>query len=751
MAKVVITIPNGGGGTVDIPHNELDGLQGLGPDYIHLNQEEYDNLVTDPIIPNLNEVMLVGSDAEVETPVYIKAFPETDWYSRLRLNGDGETFASTNLDIITNGEALRFAARSDDNNTSSIKMSYEDGTNEKQVEITNEEDTGIKVIDSVDQIGLQGEEYYGDNATDNTYIQKKYIDDLMPKFIPLDKTNVNYPGTDYLGNLAYYFEGTVVNQPDKFKALYFKSNGTTIVNIAFFTISAGIGTILYTKDVNAVSGINSFGFYDFDLPSSVKNTTQFYIAIKPTQNDKINFSYTGGNVQILNTDNTITNTLASIPFWIEIEGFNKFTLNTYQDTKSLIEETSAIVNYDYINNPAILPSHLYIRDDKPTNLHKMSMYRDIRSVPNTLMLSNGKYLEINNPTKINQSDVGDEARIIVNKNTDVGKFVYKDLEIIKASLADKVGQTINVMCIGDSLTEGGDGTPSSSPTLLSKRILDELTITMNTLGTLQRTDVETYQNEGRGGWRFRTFTGLESKFAGVDVVIPSPTQRVWIEGVDGTIVQIKSNNPWLYEATIDDKTNYPERCYHFVSGNTVNNLSYAQNPSLGTYMIFDPARYLSERGIDTPDIVTIALGTNEWYLNDFSGFDINLIYENARWMIERITTAMPTAKIIVIPCNNFPASLEYYWYRNAFIVTSLILKICDEFRALGNNNLYTLSIFAQCPRTLTYENIGTSTNISPYTTTKQADSSIDVHILNTDNQSRADYLEAYVDAIICSI
>lgn len=44
MAKVIITVPNDGGGSIQIPHNELDGLQGLGPDYIHLSQEEYDNI-----------------------------------------------------------------------------------------------------------------------------------------------------------------------------------------------------------------------------------------------------------------------------------------------------------------------------------------------------------------------------------------------------------------------------------------------------------------------------------------------------------------------------------------------------------------------------------------------------------------------------------------------------------------------------------------------------------------------------------
>lgn len=52
MAHIEIIIPNSGGMNVNIPHNLLDGLQGLGEDYYHLNESQYNKLL-DVIYENL--------------------------------------------------------------------------------------------------------------------------------------------------------------------------------------------------------------------------------------------------------------------------------------------------------------------------------------------------------------------------------------------------------------------------------------------------------------------------------------------------------------------------------------------------------------------------------------------------------------------------------------------------------------------------------------------------------------------------
>lgn len=75
MAKVVITIPNGGGGGISIPHNELDGLQGNGPDYFHLDENEkeaIENLVLNPI-PNAQQVFEQGSVVNIPDNILLRS------------------------------------------------------------------------------------------------------------------------------------------------------------------------------------------------------------------------------------------------------------------------------------------------------------------------------------------------------------------------------------------------------------------------------------------------------------------------------------------------------------------------------------------------------------------------------------------------------------------------------------------------------------------------------------------------------
>lgn len=63
MAKVTITIP-GDSGSAEIPHNELDGLQGGGPnEYFHLTEDQYDNLPSILDIPtNTSDLTNDGED-----------------------------------------------------------------------------------------------------------------------------------------------------------------------------------------------------------------------------------------------------------------------------------------------------------------------------------------------------------------------------------------------------------------------------------------------------------------------------------------------------------------------------------------------------------------------------------------------------------------------------------------------------------------------------------------------------------------
>jgi hypothetical protein len=400
----------------------------------------------------------------------------------------------------------------------------------------------------------------------------------------------------------------------------------------------------------------------------------------------------------------------------------------------------------------LFPKQIFLLDDKGTPLYKNSMFSRFIGTEsiNIRLVTNGtfrKVIEINDPTYIVSSEAGDSGRLIFNTNDTLDKIIYKDVFFIKGKSSDKKGTNIKIMSLGDSLTEGG--TPTTSPIYLLMQKLKAIGINVQTVGTLRRTDgTSNYHFEGRGGWRYRTIVGLESQFASLNIVIPSRDRNEWIEGVDGKMNVIKANNVFLYEATSQDKINFPQWCFNFVSGNKVNNVNYLTNPDLGTYYIFDPARYFFERNIQIPDILTIALGTNEWYLKSFNGWDLPLIVSCADWMLTRFREALPGTKIIVIPSNNIPLTREEEWSSKMSYLCAEIMKICEDKIAAGDKKLFVCSIYAHGSRLLAYNSQSTSENISAGNTTQIATVDKNVHVLDVDDDSRADYLDALFNCIV---
>jgi hypothetical protein len=423
------------------------------------------------------------------------------------------------------------------------------------------------------------------------------------------------------------------------------------------------------------------------------------------------------------------------------------------DIKPKVIGNEGIEEYSETDNFPLFPKQIFLLDEKGTPLYKKSMFSrfsDSAGIAVNLVTTgpSRKVFEINDPTYIKSSDVGDSGRLIINKNNSFDKIIYKDVSFIKGNSADKNGSTVRIMSLGDSLTEGGS--PITSPIYLLKQRLQAIGIKVETTGTLRRTDGNSaYHFEGRGGWRYRTFAGLESQFASLNIVIPTRDKSEWIEGTDGKMNVIKANNVFLYEATKQDKKDYPQWCFNFIPGNKVNNVNYLTNPDLGTYYIFNPARYFSERHILIPDILTIALGTNEWYLKSFNGWDLPLIVSCADWILTRFREALPDTKIIVIPSNNIPLTREEEWSSKMSFLCAEVMKICEDKIAAGDNNLFVCSIFAHGSRLLAYNSQGQSANISPGNTTQIATIDNNVHVLDVDDDSRSDYLDALCNCIVC--
>ncbi len=142
------------------------------------------------------------------------------------------------------------------------------------------------------------------------------------------------------------------------------------------------------------------------------------------------------------------------------------------DIKLKVATNTVNEEYSDKDNYPLFPKQIFLLDDNGTPLYKKSMFsRFIDSVGTDINLittnTDRKVIEINEPTYIRSSDVGNSGRLILNKMNNLDKIIYKDVSFIKGISTDKNGSTVKIMSLGDSLTEGGGGLVTS-PNLFIK-------------------------------------------------------------------------------------------------------------------------------------------------------------------------------------------------------------------------------------------------------------------------------------------
>lgn len=462
------------------------------------------------------------------------------------------------------------------------------------------------------------------------------------------------------------------------------------------------------------------------------------------------------------------NTNASFNFWLELkkEYLIVREVKTLKSKVQVIGEEIGEVEkkYNYKNNLPVLPPQIFLRSDKDVYLYKRSLLSTIKNATEfgiSLSSIGGtrKVIDLQEPSALNFSSLNDTAKFIVQQDTELTKLVYKDVQVFKKDISEVDGKTVKIMSLGDSLTEGVSW--KSTPVCMLSDALQSIGVTLQFVGTLARN----YTNrqgqtvklnyEGRGGWRYRTLVGLESQFVGLNQVIPADqTKSEWMLGVDGsTMNEIKANNPFLYPATSQDLENYPEWCFHFVTGNTTYNKSYAEDDTLETYYIFDPERYFTLRNVEKPDILTVAFGTNEWYTNYYGGFDLNKATNCFDFIVTRFRQASPGTKIIVIPAQPLMLGRDETWRTQYSILCSNIMRAVEQKIAAGDNKLFICPMYAQGSRFLAFDNTtGSPENISEYNSTKEVEVSQDIHYMYYhDDKSNNDYTESLAACVVNAI
>ncbi len=369
----------------------------------------------------------------------------------------------------------------------------------------------------------------------------------------------------------------------------------------------------------------------------------------------------------------------------------------------------------------------------------------------TVVDNKRRIYEIQEPSYFNINDLGSTAKFFLQGASLTNKLLFKDVNVFKKDISTLSGKTIKIMSLGDSLTEGLEWR-NTPVTMLTSR-LEECGVNVTMIGTLVRNDFidpATGQNrqvkyEGRGGWRYRSIVGLESRYAYTNQEIPeSQTKSEWVVGIDGENMNaIKKYNPWLYPATAEDKATYPDFCFHFVYGSQTYNKSYSEDQSLEDYVIFDPIRYFTLRQVTIPDVLTIAFGTNEWYIPTYGGFDLEKATSCARFLITRFRQALPNTDIVVIPLNNFPVSRESDWEQYAMPLCDSVTRVCEDLITAGDNHLFVAPIYCQGSKALGYNGTkGSASYVGNNHSLKQIDIDTNVHMLYVADDSNDDYSDA---------
>jgi lysophospholipase L1-like esterase len=267
--------------------------------------------------------------------------------------------------------------------------------------------------------------------------------------------------------------------------------------------------------------------------------------------------------------------------------------------------------------------------------------------------------------KVRASELGSSARLIF-KNSLTDNDMVVTFPVVKSS-ASKTGSPV-VIQMGDSLTQG-------SQDEVAKRF-DSTLMTPQFIGSRRyATGGDVIMGEGRGGWTAADFTYEDTRF---------PPLVAGEEAASLASGQYQKN-PFVRLATEADDIEKVRNGY-----------------------IFDFAYYLTRFEFATPDVITINLGTNDFFIYGISDGLISAI-NNIGLIVEQIKLAAPSCKIgIGLPQSAHGTSHDTR-YLNGY--SALFLNIAENYKdddsvyiinhhmLLSDQFIYPTSIISTDPQT----------------------------------------------------
>ena len=389
------------------------------------------------------------------------------------------------------------------------------------------------------------------------------------------------------------------------------------------------------------------------------------------------------------------------------------------------DSTGVSVSYNEITQRLLVPDKIFIAD-YPLKIYKESLTASKLNQDNNLIaLKTERDTLLIEPNLIIDDSLPSSVTIVQTPKVPNGYFYRKDVAVVTTDPTTKSGAK-SILCLGDSLTNRGIAARTKTKIELIS------SVALTPIGTMSND--EGASGEGREGWEFSNFIGKDNTHSTGTII------RQTSAGSSSLLL-----NPFLKLADATDKSTNPDWCFT----NTGSNLetSYTINPALGDYYIFDWDFYFTTQAITAPDVLTIALSTNDltftpndWLENCSLGLEIMLKQLNTYCVDNTLNI-----NVGVIPT---PA-----WGLNTVGATQWSLISEWTEKALFDVNSYTFSNIVTDVVAVWMHQNGQSNfedgnsvvgNIQTYSTVKKINYGGYIHFDTEAKNQYADILSAYV-------
>ena len=324
----------------------------------------------------------------------------------------------------------------------------------------------------------------------------------------------------------------------------------------------------------------------------------------------------------------------------QVSGNFQYTVNgktSYQDNLTNAEDSiktlQDIVASDLVDNRILAGDEIYMINGEELPIYKSSMLiKDTEGIKSAVSY-NKKGSSLAPRTEffdgnilLQPSNLGTDIKLLAFDKYNTQSYLLKDIKVNKVESNHKEGQTVKILCIGDDLI-------NDKTAYYLKNKLTSLGLTSTMLGTMVNSTV---YGEGRDGWFYSTFVGASGRGIQEGKITPQTSKA------SSSILL----NPFVRVANADDKANKPNDCYR-ATGAYIEKNYYNDSDKNGAFYIFDFANYMEVQGIETPDVVVLAIKPElvQAYTEDM--VSTNMIY--LKQIVSGIRAALPNTYIALIP------------------------------------------------------------------------------------------------------